>query len=86
MESTLKVVFIRHGESTWNKSNQFTGWTDVDLTATGFNEATFAGELLKEKGYKFDIAFTSVLKRAIKTFNQVAEVTDHHHIPVFKSY
>ena len=85
-EAAFKVVFLRHGESTWNKSNQFTGWTDVDLTETGVNEAKVAGDILKEKGYHFDLAYTSVLKRAIKTFNVVAEVTDHHHIPVQKSY
>jgi len=63
----FKVVFIRHGESVWNVENIFTGWTDVDLSPTGEQEAIEAGKCLKEKGYKFDIVFTSVLRRAIKT-------------------
>ena len=60
-----KLVLIRHGESTWNLENRFTGWTDVELTATGVAQARQAGELLKEAGYEFDVAYTSVLKRAI---------------------
>ncbi|MDP4205716.1 MAG: 2,3-bisphosphoglycerate-dependent phosphoglycerate mutase, partial [Bacteroidota bacterium] len=59
-----KVVLIRHGQGEWNKSNLFTGWSDVDLTEQGINEAKNAGKILKEKGYTFDIAYTSVLKRA----------------------
>ena len=62
-----KVVLLRHGESIWNKENLFTGWTDVDLSEKGREEATQAGRMLKEQGYRFDIAFTSVLKRAIRT-------------------
>ena len=62
-----KLVLLRHGESTWNKENRFTGWTDVDLTERGRAEAAEAGHLLREGGYAFDIAFTSVLKRAIRT-------------------
>ena len=62
-----KVVLLRHGESTWNKENRFTGWTDVDLSERGLAEAKRAGQLLKEEGYAFDVAFTSVLKRAIRT-------------------
>ena len=62
-----KLVLIRHGESTWNKENRFTGWVDVDLTEQGNREAQQAGQLLKESGYTFDIAYTSVLKRAIRT-------------------
>jgi 2,3-bisphosphoglycerate-dependent phosphoglycerate mutase len=62
-----KLVLIRHGESTWNKENRFTGWVDVDLTEQGSREATQAGLLLKEAGFSFDIAYTSVLKRAIRT-------------------
>ncbi len=61
------LVLLRHGESTWNKENRFTGWTDVDLTARGVVEAREAGRLLKESGYVFDVAYTSVLKRAIRT-------------------
>jgi bisphosphoglycerate-dependent phosphoglycerate mutase family 1 len=62
-----KLVLIRHGESTWNLENRFTGWTDVDLTPTGVEQAKQAGRLLKEGGYEFDVAYTSVLKRAIWT-------------------
>jgi 2,3-bisphosphoglycerate-dependent phosphoglycerate mutase len=62
-----KIVLLRHGESTWNKENLFTGWTDVDLSEKGFDEAHEAGRVLRDQGYVFDIAFTSVLKRAIRT-------------------
>ena len=62
-----KLVLIRHGESTWNLENRFTGWTDVPLTATGVEQARQAGRLLRDEGYDFDIAYTSVLKRAIWT-------------------
>ena len=64
-----KLVLIRHGESEWNKLNLFTGWTDVDLTEKGVEEAKNGGKLLKEGGFSFDIAYTSVLKRAIRTLN-----------------
>ena len=63
-----KLVLIRHGESTWNKSNRFTGWADVDLTELGVEQAKEGGRLLREAGYRFDIAYTSLLKRAIRTF------------------
>ena len=63
----VKCVLLRHGESTWNAENRFTGWTDVDLSQTGRSEAKRAGQTLKECGYSFDVAFTSVLKRAIRT-------------------
>ena len=63
----IKLVLLRHGESTWNLENRFTGWTDVDLSGTGLKEAHQAGVLLKQEGYTFDIALTSVLKRAIRT-------------------
>ena len=62
-----RVVLLRHGESTWNKENRFTGWTDVDLTPHGIAEAKDAGRVLREEGFAFDIAYTSVLKRAIRT-------------------
>src|SRR5688572_22547541 len=62
-----KVVLLRHGESTWNHENRFTGWTDVDLSAKGLEEAHAAGRLLRDEGYGFDIAYTSVLKRALRT-------------------
>ncbi|MFO7447682.1 MAG: 2,3-diphosphoglycerate-dependent phosphoglycerate mutase [Ignavibacteriaceae bacterium] len=81
-----KLVLIRHGESTWNKENLFTGWTDVDLSEKGLAEAKKGGELLKEGGYTFDIAFTSVLKRAIKTLWLVQNELDLLWIPVEKSW
>ena len=62
-----KLVLLRHGESIWNKENRFTGWTDVDLTARGVQEAVEAGQALKQEGFRFDVAYTSVLKRAVKT-------------------
>ena len=62
-----KLVLLRHGESVWNKKNLFTGWVDVDLTEKGIEESRESGKLLKEEGYTFDIAFTPVLKRAIRT-------------------
>ena len=81
-----KIVLLRHGESTWNKENRFTGWTDVDLTAQGVAEAHAAGQLLKREGYGFDLAFTSVLKRANKTLNVVLEELDLLWIPVEHSW
>lgn len=81
-----KLVLLRHGESTWNKENRFTGWTDVDLSERGVNEAKEAGKVLKEKGFKFDIAYTSYLKRAIKTLNIALEEMDQMWIPVMKSW
>ena len=67
----IKLVLVRHGQSEWNLSNQFTGWTDVDLSENGINEAIEAGKVLKEKGYTFDIAYTSVLKRANHTLDLI---------------
>jgi len=81
-----KVVLLRHGESTWNRENRFTGWHDVDLTDRGCDEAREAGRLLKEGGYVFDIAFTSVLKRAIKTLGLALDVLDQLWIPVTKDF
>lgn len=81
-----KVVFIRHGESIWNKENRFTGWTDVDLSEKGVQDATSAGELLKQEGYVFDIAYTSVLKRAIRTLWLVQDQLDLLWIPVIKNW
>jgi len=81
-----KVVLLRHGESTWNKENRFTGWHDVDLTERGRDEAREAGRLLKEGGYVFDVAFTSVLKRAIKTLGIALDTLDQLWIPVTKSW
>ncbi len=81
-----KIVLLRHGESTWNRENRFTGWTDVDLTPAGVEEARAAGRLLSAEGYEFDIAFTSVLKRAIRTLNFVLEEMDRLWIPVTKDW
>ena len=75
-----KVVLLRHGESTWNKENRFTGWTDVDLSEKGVEEAHAAGKLLQEEGYVFDVAFTSVLQRAIKTLWIVLDELNLHWI------
>lgn len=81
-----KVVLIRHGESVWNLENRFTGWTDVDLTENGVKEAIKAGKLLKEKGFKFEKAYTSYLKRANKTLNTILDQMDLDWIPVEKSW
>jgi 2,3-bisphosphoglycerate-dependent phosphoglycerate mutase len=81
-----KIVLLRHGESTWNQENRFTGWTDVGLTEKGLAEAIAAGRLLKREGYHFDIAFTSVLKRANKTLNVVLEEMDLLWLPVEHSW
>src|SRR3954463_4375826 len=81
-----RVVLLRHGESTWNRENRFTGWTDVDLSERGLAEAKEAGRLLKEGGYVFDVAFTSVLKRAIKTLGIALDTLDQLWIPVTKSW
>ena len=70
-DKIFKVVFVRHGESTWNNENRFTGWTDVSLTENGVKEAIQAGQLLKQGGYQFDTAHTSVLSRAIITYNTI---------------
>lgn len=81
-----KLVLLRHGESEWNKENRFTGWTDVDLSERGVEEAHFAAKLLKDQGYVFDVAFTSVLKRAIKTLWIVLEDMDLMWIPEYKHW
>ena len=81
----MKLVLLRHGESVWNKENRFTGWTDVDLSENGVKEAENAGKLLKEKGYTFDVSFTSVLKRANKTLEIVLKEMNLD-IPVHYSY
>src|SRR5690625_79197 len=82
----MKLVLVRHGESEWNKKNLFTGWTDVDLSKKGVEESRNAGELLKEENYDFDIAYTSYLKRAIHTLNNVLDVLDRAWLPVVKSW
>ena len=81
-----KLVLIRHGESTWNLENRFTGWTDVDLTPTGISQAMSAGRLLKAEGYAFDLAYTSVLKRAIHTLWYCLDEMDCTWLPVMKSW
>ena len=81
-----KIVLLRHGESTWNNENRFTVWTDVDLTDKGRAEARQAGQLLKEAGFAFDIAYTSVLKRAIRTLWAVLDEMDRMWIPVEHSW
>ena len=81
-----KIVFIRHGESLWNRENRFTGWADVDLTEKGIDEARAAGRLLRSEGFDFDLAFTSVLKRAIRSLNFALEEMDRLWIPVEKDW
>ncbi len=82
----FKLVLLRHGESIWNKENRFTGWTDVDLSEKGIAEARQAGKVLKEQGYTFDVAYTSVLKRAVRTLWLVQEEMDLMWLPVFISW
>jgi 2,3-bisphosphoglycerate-dependent phosphoglycerate mutase len=77
-----KIVFMRHGESTWNLDNRFTGWTDVDLTAKGAEEARMAGRVLREAGFTFDLAYTSVLKRAIRTLWLTMDEMDMMWLPI----
>jgi 2,3-bisphosphoglycerate-dependent phosphoglycerate mutase len=81
-----KIVLIRHGESIWNKENKFTGWTDVDLSKEGIKEALNAGAELKKAGFTFDLAYTSVLKRAIKTLWNVLDVMNLAWVPVIKDW
>lgn len=81
-----KLVLVRHGQSTWNLENRFTGWTDVDLTDLGKAEAAEAGKLLSEAGYDFDIAYTSVLKRAIKTLGVIQDVMNRDWLPVVRAW
>jgi len=84
--TTYKLVLLRHGQSTWNLENRFTGWTDVDLTEQGRAEARTAGELLRDGGFTFDLAYTSVLKRAIKTLWIVLETMELEWIPVTRAW
>lgn len=79
-----KIVLLRHGESAWNRENRFTGWIDVDLTEKGVGEAYRAGELMKKENFAFDKAYTSYLKRAVKTLNGVLDAMDQDWIPVEK--
>jgi 2,3-bisphosphoglycerate-dependent phosphoglycerate mutase len=86
MKGNIKLVLLRHGESAWNKENKFTGWTDVDLSEKGIEEAMEAGKVLKNEGYVFDAAFTSVLKRAIRTLWLVLDEMDLMWIPIYNSW
>jgi len=82
----IKLVLLRHGESNWNRENRFTGWTDVDLSEKGLGEARKAGRVLKEEGFAFDVAYTSVLKRAIRTLWITLEEMDRMWIPQHKTW
>ncbi|HGJ65568.1 TPA: 2,3-diphosphoglycerate-dependent phosphoglycerate mutase [bacterium] len=82
----IKLVLLRHGESEWNKENRFTGWTDVDLSDKGKQEAQQAGDVMREEGYIFDVAFTSVLKRAIRTLWIALDKMDLMWIPIYNSW
>jgi len=82
----IKLVLLRHGESAWNKENRFTGWTDVDLSERGIQEAHESGQVLKKEGFAFDVAFTSVLKRAIRTLWIAMDEMDLMWIPVYRSW
>ncbi len=86
MQTKYKILLIRHGQSQWNLENRFTGWTDVGLTAKGETEARQGGQLLKAEGYTFDIAFTSVLRRAIKTLWIVLEEMELEWVPVIRAW
>ena len=81
-----RIVLVRHGESQWNKENRFTGWTNVDLSEKGVAEAMAAGDALKKAGFTFEVAYTSYLKRAIKTLNCVLDRMDEDWIPVYKTW
>lgn len=85
-EASYKLVLLRHGESLWNVENRFTGWTDVDLSEKGKADARHAGEILKEEGYTFDVAHTSLLKRALRTLWQATDAMDLLWIPVHKTW
>ena len=82
----MKLVLVRHGESEWNKLNLFTGWHDVDLSEKGHEEAKQGGEILKQEGFDFDVAYTSRLKRAIHTLNHILDEMDRNWIPVHKAW
>lgn len=82
----IKLVLVRHGQSIWNLENRFTGWTDVELSEQGIKEAREAGKVLKEKGFEFDVAYTSVLKRANDTLNYILEELGEKEIPIKKTW
>lgn len=81
-----QLILVRHGQSAWNLENRFTGWADIDLTPTGVEQSLTAGRLLREKGYEFDIAYTSVLKRAIRTLWHIQDAMDLMWVPVVHSW
>ena len=82
----IKLVLVRHGQSVWNLENKFTGWTDVELSSNGIKEAIDAGKVLKEKGFTFDVAYTSVLKRANDTLKYILKELDEENIEIKYSY
>ena len=82
----FKAVILRHGESDWNHDNKFTGWNDVGLSVLGQQEIQLASSWIQDSQIRFDIAYTSILKRTIQTFDIFSEQTDHMHIPVIKSW
>ena len=82
----MKLTIVRHGESEWNKLNLFTGWTDVELSETGRQEAAKAGKEIKDRGITFDVCFTSYLKRAIHTLNYILDNSDQNYLPVYKAW
>jgi 2,3-bisphosphoglycerate-dependent phosphoglycerate mutase len=86
MAETYRIVMVRHGESAWNAENRFCGWFDADLAASGVEEAKNAGKMIKDKGLTFDVAYTSVLKRAIKTLHLIQDETDLHWVPVYRHW
>jgi 2,3-bisphosphoglycerate-dependent phosphoglycerate mutase len=86
MAETYRIVMVRHGESAWNAENRFCGWFDADLAASGVEEARNAGKMIKERGFTFDVAYTSVLKRAIKTLHLIQDELDLHWIPVYRHW
>ena len=86
MQAMKNLVLLRHGESIWNKENRFTGWTDIDLSEKGIKEAKAAAQILKREGFLFDVAYTSVLKRAIRTLWIVMDEMDLLWIPVYRSW
>ena len=86
MTTTFKLVLVRHGQSTWNLENRFTGWTDVDLSDLGRQEALSGALMLRDQGFTFDVAYTSVLKRAIKTLWIILEALELEWIPVTRAW
>lgn len=86
LSQKMQLVMVRHGTSTWNQENRFTGWWDVPLASEGIEEAVSAGKLLKEANFDFDVVYTSVLRRAVTTYNIICDEINSHHVPVIKSW